>query len=249
MSVIRRILRKVFRTKTPRQVVIPADIPDDIANVWRRVAHDGLTYLSDAKMESLVRCCQDIERRQASGVLIEAGCAWGGSSILMCAAKSPQRTLRVYDVFGMIPPPGKDDGPDVHERYETIQSGKSKGIGGRRYYGYEKDLYERVKASFQRLGFPPEENHVALIPGLVQDTLVVDEPVCLAHIDVDWYDPVRCCLERIVPRLAPEGVLILDDYNYWSGCRKAVDEYFDHTGRDAFTFDDTPGHLVVRRKS
>ena len=82
----------------------------------------------------------------------------------------------------------------------------------------------------------------------MQDTLVVDEPICLAHIDVDWYDPVICCLERIVPRLTPDGVVVLDDYNDWSGCRKAVDVYFDRIGRDAFHFDSRPGHLVVRRR-
>ena len=67
--------------------------------------------------------------------------------------KSPDRPLRVYDVFGMIPPPGEEDGPDVHQRYEIIKSGKSEGIGGRRYYGYEDNLYERVVTSFHQLGF------------------------------------------------------------------------------------------------
>ena len=44
------------------------------------------------------------------------------------------------------------------------------------------------------------------------------------------------------PRLSPGGVLIIDDYGYWAGARKAVDEYFgssvflsriDETGRVA----------------
>ena len=34
------------------------------------------------------------------------------------------------------------------------------------------------------------------------------------------------CLERIAPRLATGGLLIIDDYDAWSGCRRAVDEYF-----------------------
>ena len=51
--------------------------------------------------------------------------------------------MKVYDVFGMIPPPGEKDGADVHQRYATIAGGASKGIGGETYYGYRDDLLGR----------------------------------------------------------------------------------------------------------
>jgi len=34
------------------------------------------------------------------------------------------------------------------------------------------------------------------------------------------------CLTRIEPFLVKNGVLVIDDYYAWSGCRSAVDEYF-----------------------
>jgi hypothetical protein len=52
-------------------------------------------------------------------------------------------------------------------------------------------------------------------------------------------------MQHLYPRLAPGGVLIIDDYGHWEGCRQAVDEYFstvappvllnriDYTGRIA----------------
>jgi len=43
--------------------------------------------------------------------------------------------------------------------------------------------------------------------------------------DVDWYDPVKTCLDRIWPHLIVGGVIILDDYQDWGGCRKATDEF------------------------
>jgi O-methyltransferase len=89
---------------------------------------------------------------------------------------------------------------------------------------------------------------VHLIKGLVQDTLQVDQPVFLAHIDVDWYDPVLACLERIVPRLSDDGFLVLDDYNDWSGCRRAVDDYFKGI-KDNYVFDLSAGNLVIAKKS
>jgi hypothetical protein len=50
--------------------------------------------------------------------------------------------------------------------------------------------------------YPCESNNVWLIQGMAQDTLTLDEPVSLAHIDVDWYEPVWTCLTRLEPRLS-----------------------------------------------
>ena len=58
------------------------------------------------------------------------------------------------------------------------------------------------------------------------DTLHPAAPVALAHIDGDWYRSVLTCLERIWPWLIVGGVLVIDDYDSWSGCRCAVNDYF-----------------------
>jgi asparagine synthase (glutamine-hydrolysing) len=164
------------------------------------------------------------------GVLIEAGCALGGSAIVIATAKSRGRPFFVHDVFGMIPPPSEEDGVDVHQRYETILSGQSNGIKGGKYYGYEDDLVGKVTDNFARHGIVVADRNVHLVRGLFEDTIIGDEPVALAHIDGDWYNSVKVCLDRIAPRLVPGGVLVIDDYDAWSGCRKAVDEWF--AGKD-----------------
>jgi len=206
-----------------------------------------LTYLSDSRLQVLCELCLANERRHVPGVVIEAGCALGGSSILLCASKSPQRELFIYDVFEMIPPPSDKDGTDVHERYAIIKSGHSKGIGGGSYYGYMPNLLPRVKDAFSELGYPIDANNVSLVKGMLQDTLNVNQPVSLAHIDVDWYEPVKTCVERIFPRLSPFGAMVIDDYQDWSGCRTAVNEFFDRVPNESFEFDLTAGSLVVRK--
>lgn len=87
-----------------------------------------------------------------------------------------------------------------------------------------------------------------LIQGLLQERLSVDEPVAFAHIDVDWYEPVMACLQRIVPRLSVGGALILDDYNDWSGCRKAADEYFAQAS-PSLRMDNRHGSMKITRVS
>ena len=144
----------------------------------------------------------------------------------------------------MIPPPGERDGADVHERYATIAGGASEGIGGETYYGYRDDLLAEVTDSFARHGLPLADNRVELIQGLFEDTIDLDEPVALAHLDGDWYASTMTCLTRIAPLLAVGGRLVIDDYDAWSGCRAAVEEFF--AGRDGFRFERRGRLHIVR---
>lgn len=85
------------------------------------------------------------------------------------------------------------------------------------------------------------------MPGDVEQTLLDESNhparISLLRLDTDWYHSTRVELEQLYPLLSPGGVLIIDDYGHWEGCRKAVDEYFaanrirmflqriDYTGR------------------
>jgi cephalosporin hydroxylase len=194
--------------------------------IVRSVRRHSLSYLSDAALKDLYDLVKSAERRNREGILIESGCALGGSAIVIASAKSKARPLYVYDVFGMIPAPSDKDGEDVQRRYTVIKGGQSQGIAGNKYYGYEEDLFNTVTENFRLHGIPVEANGVRLVKGLFEDTLRVEEPVVLAHLDGDWYESVMTCLRRIEPYLIPGGVLVIDDYDSWSGCRRAVDEYF-----------------------
>lgn len=217
----------------------------DAELVGRILAH-RLTYLSPAKMACLARTCRAIEEQQVPGVFIEAGCALGGSAILIASVKKPQRELLVYDVFGMIPAPGADDTPDVHERYRRIVEGRSEGIAGDKYYGYEANLYEVVKYNLERYEIDLAARHVQLVRGLVQDTLTGTGPVAFAHIDLDWYDPVSVCLQRIYPRLSVGGSIVVDDYHDWGGCRRAVDAFLGQVA-GSFVTDDSARSLKITK--
>lgn len=208
-----------------------------------RIRSKKLTYLSDMKLTSI---CRTIEDTNLPGVFIEAGCALGGSAILIASLKSSESPLFIYDVFDTIPPPTKEDAQEVHDRYKTIIEGKSTGIGGDKYYGYENDLYKVVQSNLKSFGINCEKQSVSLVKGLVQDTMKIEQSVAFAHVDVDWYEPVMACLKCIFPNLAIGGSIILDDYHDWGGCRKAADEYLrEVTGQ--FVLDDSAGSMKITR--
>jgi len=232
--------RVQLRHARAQLAVAAYDLPPHVEETIARVRREHLTYLAEENLRELAAMVIGA----VPGLVIEAGTALGGSAIVMAAAKAPERPMKVYDVFGTIPPPGEHDGPDVHRRYATIAAGQARGVGGETYYGYRGDLYREVADSFGRLGVPTADHNVELIQGLFEDTIALDEPVAIAHLDGDWYESTMTCLTRIAPRLARGGRIVLDDYETWSGCRAAVDEYF--TVHDGYRFEHRTRLHVVR---
>ena len=241
---LRETRRKLRAARKQLRDARAALLPPRVAETIEAVRAEHLTYLKPVPLQELAAVVTALERDGVSGALVEAGTARGGSAIVMAAAKAPGRPLKVYDVFGMIPPPGDRDGEDVHERYAKISSGAARGPGGETYYGYRDDLYREVVEAFARHGLPVAEHNVELVRGLFEDTIDLDEPVALAHLDGDWYESTMTCLTRIAPLLVPGGRLVLDDYHAWSGCRRAVDEYF--AGRAGFRMEHRSRVHVVR---
>ncbi len=241
---IRAAIRKLIR---PAKQEL-SGLTENERNLVMSIRAAKLTYLSDSKLVSIAQTCRRIEAEQVQGEFIEAGCALGGSAILIAGVKGAARPFSVYDVFGMIPAPTQEDTPDVHERYRHIVEGKSVGIDGNPYYGYERDLYEIAQGNLRRFGVDIAAQQVRLIKGLLQETLQPTGAIAFAHIDVDWYDPVKVCLERLSPRLSVGGSIVLDDYHDWGGCRKATDEYL-RTVSGQFSLDDTAGSMKITRSS
>jgi O-methyltransferase len=205
----------------------------------RRIRRENLTYLPWERIRSLRAAAREV--RSVPGSVVETGVALGGSGILL-ANELPDREFHGYDVFGEFPSPGPDDPPEAHEVHQLIVAGEADGPGRQVFTGRETDWYDRVADAFSRYGVPLGDR-VHLHKGLVQDTFHPDGPIALAHIDTDWYDPVKICLERIGPHLQPGARVILDDYYDYSGCKKATDEFTSKT--PGFSVVRNPGHMVL----
>ena len=214
----------------------------------QKMRDEGLTYLSERKMVRLERGLAEVQDNGVPGDFVEFGVALGGSAIVMAqAARDQGRRFAGFDVFSMIPPPTSEkDDAKSKERYEIIAAGKSEGIDGAEYYGYTENLYAKVCDSFARHGLPVDGDRTRLIEGLFEDTVPgagLDQ-IAFCHVDCDWYDPVRYCLQSIADILPPGGIVLLDDYHDYGGCQRAVDEFL--AARKDFKFED--GRNVILRK-
>ena len=45
------------------------------------------------------------------------------------------------------------------------------------------------------------------------------------RLDTDWYDTTKFELECLFEKVCKGGIIIIDDYGYWKGARKSVDEF------------------------
>jgi hypothetical protein len=84
---------------------------------------------------------------------------------------------------------------------------------------------DEVREAVLSVGYPRERIH--FVEGPVEETLPSQAPneIALLRLDTDWYSSTKHELVHLYPCLAKGGVLILDDYGYWQGARRAVDEY------------------------
>jgi O-methyltransferase len=53
----------------------------------------------------------------------------------------------------------------------------------------------------------------------------IPQRIALLRLDTDWYQSTLHELEHLYELLVPHGVLIIDDYGWCRGSRKATDEF------------------------
>lgn len=88
------------------------------------------------------------------------------------------------------------------------------------------------RAIIEASGFPKQQIHI--IKGWFQDTLPLyrDQigPIAVLRLDADFYDATKVCLSSLYDKVVPNGMVIIDDYELYSGCRLAVDEFVEKFG-------------------
>ncbi len=82
-----------------------------------------------------------------------------------------------------------------------------------------------VESRFARYGLLDDQ--VVFLEGFFADTLpnAPIEKLSLIRLDGDTYESTRDGIENLYPKLSPGGYCIIDDFNAFDGCKRAVTEY------------------------
>jgi hypothetical protein len=198
----------------------------NVAQTIEFLRQNALTYCGrPGKLEVVHEAVKKVEADGIPGIMLEAGVAMGGSAIVIAKTKAPARELRLFDVFEMLPPPSANDDARSQEVYKNFVAGNVTTMVDRNYVAHAGDLMVFTRENMQRTGVDPEALNVKFVKGLYEQTLHLAEPIAFAHIDCDWYDSVKLCIDRLADRMSPGGIMLFDDYNSFQGCRRAVDEW------------------------
>ncbi|MDB4949148.1 MAG: hypothetical protein JWM27_1797 [Gemmatimonadetes bacterium] len=205
-------------------------VPTDIARDARFLALlercRPFTMTSVERMYALYQAVGHVSRAGIAGAVVECG-VWRGGSAMLCALAlleggDTERDLYLYDTFeGMAKPDERDVSHEGEVALETWS--RSPAEDG----GWCYSPIDEVRRNLLGTGYPEARLH--FVKGKVEDTLpgTIPAGVALLRLDTDWYASTRHELEHLYPRLAPGGVLIVDDYGFWEGARQATDEFLD----------------------
>jgi O-methyltransferase len=172
----------------------------------------GHTVVSREKLNALCTLAATLDRDGIPGAIVECGVFKGGAAALMAHESRNRRDLYLFDSFEGLPPPGPRDGGKAHSTYAP---------------GWCASTEDDVRAVLDRLGCLTPRVH--FVKGWFQETFprVEIDQIALLHIDADWYDSVRLCLDQWFDRVVPGGFVAVDDYGRWVGCTRAVDEFLE----------------------
>jgi O-methyltransferase len=187
------------------------------------------TMTSIERMYSLYLSVEYILSNNIVGSFVECGVWRGGSSMLIAKMltnrKIYDRKIYLYDTYeGMSEPTSNDISWLGQNAANLLEANKSK---KKESVWCLADL-DDVQTNLRLTNF--EEKNLFFVKGKVEDTIpqiIPEEPIALLRLDTDWYESTKHELTYLFPKLTQNGILIIDDYGHWEGCRKATDEYFE----------------------
>lgn len=172
------------------------------------------TMLRYRRLSKLYEIASRLEREKISGSFVECG-VWNGGSAGVIAKCGKSRHIWLFDSWEGMPEPTEIDISVLGEPGE-------KGIA----IGLEQKVREIL---FEKLKLNNKSIH--LIKGWFDETIPMHKKdvgrIALLHLDCDWYESVRFCLEELYDSIIEGGFIVIDDYGAWRGCKTAVDEFFD----------------------
>ena len=204
----------------------------------------GHTMSTPIDIATLYELVIHINKYKIEGDFVECG-VWKGGSVGVMAlankkhANGMSRNFHMFDLFDDIvaPDPLLDGHRAINEVNNYLKkSGQdiSSYVGGQKpiagiYDGHgghgSVDIVKKLLVN--KIGVPDSELNFHV--GLFENTVPYNEieKIALLRLDGDWYASIKICLDHLYDKVVKGGVVIIDDYYTYDGCKKAVDEFME----------------------
>ena len=237
------LMRVVRGRRSKKELKLAKDLnwfPKDL----RAIGHDyqysiQRTHRGIMQVLNIEASIRHVVAYNIEGAFVETGTFTGGASAYALLAlkrltspNTPTRPYWGFDSFEGMPNPSEEDEDHgafwLHNKplsALSIEDGDGSLVG----HDVNKASYRDCKAYLLRTGY--EESKIRLVKGWFQDTLPksADEigKIAILRLDGDFYESTKVVLELLYENVQPGGIIIVDDYGAFPGCKKAVDEFLD----------------------
>jgi hypothetical protein len=230
-NVLRRIASRAgYELRRREPPGPPPDLEREFLALYDRCK--PYTRTSVERMYALYQASRYLVRAAIPGAVVECGVWRGGSAMIaamaLAAAGDTARELWLYDTYeGMSAPTAEDRDWRGISAADLLRKGEDNKETSVWCYS----SLDEVRSNMVRTGYPVDR--MRFVKGKVEDSIPGQAPaqIALLRLDTDFYESTYHELRHLYPRLAPGGVLIIDDYGHWAGARKATDQYFAELGR------------------
>jgi len=204
----------------------PPEIPSQIWDLIIGIHSSQLTMVSLERLIATANSAIYVCKNNIPGAFVECGVWRGGNAIL--ASKifeyfGKGNKVYLYDTFdGMVPPTDEDYSQVIGSAEEIFASKEANG---------EKWCLASVDDVLENfLQFCVSLSNVVIVKGNVLETLGfsqnVPDQIAILRLDTDWYESTKHELHILYPLVVSRGIVMFDDYGFWGGHQKAIDEYF-----------------------
>jgi predicted SAM-dependent methyltransferase len=182
------------------------------------------TMVGEGRLLSLFTLAKQVCQEDLPGHFVECGVAAGGSSALLAAvvARYSRRPRRLFsfDSFEGMPTPSDQD---THRGQRADAAGWGAGTCAA--------PVESLREVCRKLGV---EALVEPVRGFFAQTVPATRerigPIAFLHMDGDWYESTQQVLGGLYHQVVPGGRIQIDDYGYWEGCQRAVEDFQREAG-------------------
>jgi len=178
--------------------------------------------ISYERFQNNIESVNYIQKNKIEGDIVEIGVWKGGSMMSMILAyekyAETERNFHLYDTFsGMTPP--LDIDADYAGVPATVGMLTSVLIKAECPYA---EVYANIKRHVKY-----DMNRISFVTGDILKNTVYPEKIAILRLDTDWYESTKFELEHFYKYVVPGGIIIIDDYGHWKGCKRAVHEFLD----------------------
>lgn len=256
---VKRVIKNIFRAigldirraSMASGFTMPVEFSASDVDVFQFVTDNKLTMVTAEALVATISACKHAALVGTEGDFVECG-VWRGGNAL--AAKMTfenygcDKRVWLFDTFAGMSEPSQFDQAAFtdHDAQQMFSEHQREGYNEWCYASLEDVRHNLTMGGVDMEG-------VRLVKGDVRETLSdeanIPDAISVLRLDTDFYDSTKAELERLYPRLSRGGSLLIDDFGYWEGVRKAVEEYFEGypvADRPLLHYTDSSGRMGVK---